>query len=510
MEGSILDAHPLPQELLDHVVLLPPSTVMVSDLVAGTVGWLAWLDEIEVLGITLTIEVAEAARIERLKGQMASSSLLTPDSEVQGWVVEMLRAAASAEATDVHLTTQGLHGEVEWRIHGDIRRQPPMSREKADLMVRTVMNSMAVDGMTGYSEHDMQDASITRPEYLPAGIAGIRIARAPVQGGQKMAFRLLPAHSDTISGSMEERLTTLGFEKSQVEHFESIMRRPRGILLIAGVTNSGKTTTIKHLLESYTAEHPEQNIVSVEDPVEQPIAGVKQQSVNKSRYQSLDDAFNANISFMLRNDPDRAFIGELRDAETIKMAIKATRTGHPIISTIHAGRWYSVIERLADEYRGHVTHKTEEYLSRVELFSGFAYQVLTKRLCDNCSLPANDHLDTLKPSVRKGLLRLVGESRMAEVRVQNPRGCSACNYLGTTNRTAIAEVVPTNSELMKKIRYGGVEEGMRYWKEHMEGMSVYDHARIKLLRGEIDPSATATVLGDLDDEIRVFEREAAL
>jgi len=496
---------PLPADLREHVFLDAAGTLHVSDLKASGAAFRGWLRRVAMLGITLTPSTCTAAEMRSLRETARGhDSAAGIDSDMQKRVMQMLAKAAADKASDVHLTLMPDRGELEYRINGDLERQvPPYEHDEADRMMATTMNSMiSGEGAGSNKPLEIQDARISNSKFLPPNVSSARIIAGPISGGRSMVFRLLYKDTDSFTGSFEERFSKMGYSAQQVADLREIAERPAGILVLAGVTNSGKSTTLKHYFETLKIERPQENMLSVEDPVEYHLEGIKQQSVNRHGYESANAAFNAHVRFALRADPDRAMIGELRDRETFNLAITFTRTGHPIGTTLHASRWYAILERAADEIRSPEMADPLNYLAQSDLFSGLAYQRLTKGVCPHCGLDAQAHKDRLPPSVLAALVDLLGRDDLTGVRLINPTGCDAPNCRGgVAGRTVLAEVVPTNPVLMQVIRDSGVAAGTRYWREQMGGKSIYDHAREKLLDGAIDPVSATDALGPLNSEL---------
>lgn len=500
--SELFTVAPLPPSLVGNVLLDEEQGVcFVSNLTAQRAEWLSWKRKASMLGFTLRVTTLTVDEYKDRQGSGSTARNTAGDSEMQARVVSLITKAASLNSSDVHLYTTPDAGQVEFRVNGDLEPQAPQERPIAASMMNAVMASMVDQGVSGNKANEMQYARLAA-HFVPSGVASVRVSAAPIVGGRWMNFRILSDHQDDITGTLVERLMALGFSAKQAEIMQSISERIQGILVILGTTGHGKSTTLKHYFEAI-GEKGGENLVSIEDPVEYPIKNVKQQSVNHDGYASANDAFNAHVRFNLRGDPDRAMIGELRDKETFQLAIRFTRTGHPVATTLHTTRWYGAIDRLADELRSSEISDPHSYLLKSEIFSGFCYQRLTKQVCPCCGLDANEHRSRIPAAIQKGLTALIGSDDFTGIKLINPNGCDAplCRA-GVDGRTILAEVVETTPLLLQVLLEEGVAAGVDYWKNSLGGETIYDHARQKLIAGLIDPVATSVSLGPLDGEIR--------
>jgi type IV pilus assembly protein PilB len=208
----------------------------------------------------------------------------------------------------------------------------------------------------------------------------------------------------------------LGFFSDDLERIENLFSRPFGAIFMTGPTGSGKSTTLNCFLEGLNSETL--NIVTVEDPVENPITGVSH--VNVERGAGLN--FAGALRHILRQDPDIIMIGEIRDEETARIAIQAAITGHVVLSTLHTNDAAGVIERLADM-------GIEPYLSAAAL-NGVISQRLVRRICKECTAPA-----ALTPRQAR-ILNLPLSTPVSE-----GTGCSFCNHTGFRSRFAVYEYI---------------------------------------------------------------------
>jgi type IV pilus assembly protein PilB len=263
----------------------------------------------------------------------------------------------------------------------------------------------------------------------------VRVSVIPTIYGEKVVMRILD------SAAVNHNLDQLGFESKLLEEFKMMLTQPYGIIVVTGPTGSGKSTTLYSALNYL--KNPRKNITTVEDPVEYRLAGINQIQVKPEI--GLD--FAESLRAILRQDPDIILIGEIRDKETIDIAIKASLTGHLVLSTFHTNDAPSAISRMV--YMG-----VEPYLlaSTINLIVA---QRLVRRICERCKEPVSINEQVLK--------RLNVEPERAKNAVlYHGKGCSACNGTGYLGRLPIFEfLVTTDSEIRDKISIGTSEARIR-------------------------------------------------
>ena len=250
----------------------------------------------------------------------------------------------------------------------------------------------------------------------------LRVSTLPTVYGEKVVIRILD-----YTRSMEG-LDTLGFNDNSLEKLNRIIKNPNGIILVTGATGTGKSTTVYAILDRLNTR--ERNIITVEDPVEMKIDGINQ-------VQAMSEIglnFATVLRSILRQDPDTIMIGEIRDDETARIAVRAAITGHLVLSTIHTNNSLNTIERLLDM-------DVERYLLGSALV-GIVSQRLTKKLCPKCRT-TRQTTDYEKAIFKKAL-------KMDVDQIYEPVGCDEC-YKGYKGRIAIQEVLSVNQEVRDAI-----------------------------------------------------------
>ena len=262
----------------------------------------------------------------------------------------------------------------------------------------------------------------------------LRVSSLPTHNGEKVVLRILD-YSKSLQG-----LETLGFSEHNLKKIIDMIEIPNGIVLVTGATGSGKSTTVYSILQKLNTR--EVNIITVEDPVEMEVEGLNQ--VQAQHEIGLD--FATVLRSILRQDPDIIMIGEIRDGETARIAVRASITGHKVLSTIHTNNALNTIERLTDM-------DVERYLIGTSL-NGIISQKLARKLCPHCRIAreTNDY--------EKTLFQTVLHRKVDKVYDVNPEGCEHC-FKGYHGRIAIAEVLVITDAIRNAITIAEPKDVMR-------------------------------------------------
>lgn len=250
----------------------------------------------------------------------------------------------------------------------------------------------------------------------------LRVSCLPTNLGEKVVIRVLDYNMSS------QGIESLDFNKSNLEKIKKMMNLPNGIILVTGATGSGKSTTVYSILQRLNTE--DRNIITVEDPIEMNIEGINQVQVNSE----IGLTFAAALRSILRQDPDVIMIGEIRDDETARIAVRSAITGHLVLSTIHTNDSLNTIERLTDM-------DVERYLLGAAL-EGIVSQKLARRLCKKCrkSRPTSDY--------EKRIFKKALNLDISDIYI--PVGCDECHQ-GYKGRIAIHEVLLLNQEIRDAI-----------------------------------------------------------
>ncbi|WP_321816645.1 MULTISPECIES: GspE/PulE family protein [unclassified Paraburkholderia] len=413
-------------------------------------------------------------------------------TQMQVVAKNLIARACQERASDIHIRVNRFSTEILFRIHSELTRVSEQTREYGERLLATLYSAMASVSDTTYKPTERQDASIGERDKLPEGLFGVRIATAPTSVGSMMVLRLL--YND--AGESVD-LTTLGFTRAHADALDALAQQPHGMNLISGPTGSGKSTTLQRALTRLIrAMAGSIHVITVEDPVEYPIAGAVQTPVvNATTEDARSQVFAAAIANAMRLDPDVIMIGEVRDRASAQNALRAAMTGHQVWTTVHANSALAIVDRLTDLGLP-LAMVTDE-----SLVTGLVSQRLVKQLCPHCSRPFAQALGELDAAFVARVKRATG-ARFEYVRTAGP-GCEACMG-GTVGRTVVAEVIRTDAALCELLRTGQRHAAHAYWQRELGGRTVAQHAVDKVAAGLVDPRMAERVVGPLpfDDEGR--------
>ena len=349
-------------------------------------------------------------------------------------VRNVIEQAVRQRASDIHIEPFETNVKVRYRIDGVLREI--MTYDKA-LFPAIIARVKIISGMDISEKRKPQDGRITidvdYKEY------DIRVSNLPTVYGEKVVMRI--ASKEGFNRAKSE----LGLRPEDLEKFDAILKNPNGIILVTGPTGSGKSTTLYTALSELSTE--EVNVITVEDPVEANVAGVNQVQVNNK----ADMTFANALRSILRQDPDIIMIGEIRDSETAEIAVRASITGHLVVSTLHTNSTAATVGRLIDM-------GIEPYMLGDSLV-GIIAQRLVRRLCD-CKKARPATADEK---------RIMGLPSTAEQTVYDAVGCQSCNNLGYRGRIGIYEIMTINQKIRNliaqratadKIKAAAEEDGM--------------------------------------------------
>lgn len=330
----------------------------------------------------------------------------------------LLGEAKSLNASDIHLEPYEHKCRIRFRIDGILVERYVIRAEDYPSLVNKIKIRAGLD----IAEKRLpQDGRI----FVSDGTHkfDIRVSSLPTLHGEKIVMRLLTGSESRID------LHALGFQQNDLQHFLQGIQRPNGMVLVSGPTGSGKSTTLYaalQLLNNY-----ERNILTIEDPIEYTLEGVNQVQLKEAI--GLD--FASALRTFLRQDPDIIMVGEVRDVNTANMAIRASLTGHLVLSTIHTNSAWGIVARLLDM-------GAPPYLVADTLNTAVA-QRLVRRLCPNCK--------TRVPGSQIQFPRQYQPPQKLEWAYE-PKGCDQCFFTGYKGRQAVYEVVEIDRELANCIK----------------------------------------------------------
>jgi type IV pilus assembly protein PilB len=353
--------------------------------------------------------------LEQITEQDADQLSEINNAPVVRLVNSVIAHAVRARASDIHIEPFENHMRIRFRIDGEL--QEIMKSPKA-------AHPAVVTRIKIMSRLDIAEKRLPQDGRIEMTVEGkdidLRISVLPTVHGEKVVMRIL-GRSDMLLSKAQ-----LGFNENNIELFNRIIRASNGIVLVTGPTGSGKTTTLYAVLRELNKIN--RNIITVEDPVEYRLEGINQVQVNPK----AGLTFANGLRSILRQDPDIIMIGEIRDAETAQIAVRAAITGHLVLATVHTNDTASTLTRLIDM-------GVEPYLVSSSVV-GITAQRLMRRICSNCKTaytPDRAEMDVLK--IRE------------PVTLYRGAGCSSCNFTGYRGRVAIHEIMPVNAQIRELI-----------------------------------------------------------
>ena len=364
------------------------------------------------LSITNNSESRETIEVEQLKE-------MSDETPVKSLVNLILLQAIVVKASDIHFEVFENEFRVRYRIDGVLREKVPVPM----LYANGIISRIKIMANMDIAERRLpQDGRIFLT--IRGHSVDIRISTLPTNYGESIVMRIL----DKSSVSLD--LTGLGMMPDNLKAIKQLMQKPNGIILVTGPTGSGKTTTLYASLNHVNVNGLK--IITTEDPVEYDIDGIMQIQVNPE----IDVTFSKCLRSILRQDPDIILVGEIRDLETLEIAVQASLTGHLVLSTLHTNDAPATITRL-------INMGLKPYLITASLVAVIS-QRLIRKICRNCKeeyTPGND---------------IIRELNLTDHDLQNKhfymgKGCNNCNHTGYKGRMSILEIMSVDEEICSHI-----------------------------------------------------------
>jgi len=352
----------------------------------------------------------------------------------------IMQRAIETRASDIHIEPFEKDLKVRYRIDGILHdvESPPKKLKAAVISRVKIMSKINI------AERRLPQDGRIKLKVMGKDV-DLRVSTLPTLYGESVVMRILDKSNRNLYD-----IRRLGFPEDSLKEFESLIRRPHGILLVTGPTGSGKTTTLYSALD--TINQPDKKIITIEDPIEYQMDGINQIQVQSQ----IGLTFGAGLRHIVRQDPDVIMVGEIRDLETAEIAIRAALTGHLVFSTLHTNDAPSAITRLIDM-------GAEDYLIASSLI-GVLAQRLVRVICPHCKEevhPVAEMLDEI--GFRHGNGR-------EPARFYEGRGCERCSQTGYNGRVGIYELMTVTDDIRKltvgkadsnQIRKKATEFGMR-------------------------------------------------
>jgi len=386
------------------------------------------LTEFEIiLGKPVKIEATESGLVEKLlhsnypksggHQSFHQNDVLKLNVHSDNFLESLVSEAKNLNSSDIHIETYGDKNRIRFRVNGQLIDRHKLN--KADYP--TLINKTKIAAGCDIAEKRLPQDGRIRFQFNGSKL-DIRVSILPTLYGEKIVLRLLGSDASHIE------IEKLGFGIDELERYKIAVQKPNGIILISGPTGSGKTTTLYATLKQLNKSTS--NILTIEDPVEYTLDGINQVQLKEDIGLSYSEALRT----FLRQDPDIIWLGEIRDAQTAQMAIRAALTGHLVLSTIHTNSAWGTISRLIDM-------GVPAYLLASTLNLSVA-QRLIRTLCPKCKMLTNMNPGELPQQYRD----------ISPEKAFTPKGCEECHYTGYKGRRAIYEVINITQPLAEEIK----------------------------------------------------------
>jgi len=400
--------------------------------------------------------------------------------------------AVPTGATDLHVEVRGNTALVRIRVDGRMEPLPDgqggrYSRKEAiDAIAAGYNSTRKGNNVSQYHAEQFVDCMIDLD--LP-GVAGqLRYQNVKGRLGPKTVVRILRTGDENRIG-----FDSAGYAPSHLRQLRLAGRAGKGIVLLSGVTSSGKSTSLKSFIETLPGLE-QKAIYTVEDPIEYEIAGAHQ--IEVLRDIANDDETRRRYAevmrALMRSDPDGVMLGEIRDKLTALFALQIAETGHLAMGTVHAHLISNIIPRLTNDQIG----VSRQALTGPNIINLLVYQALVPRLCRRCALPTDQALG-IDPDAREieEVLRRRFRLSTGRLRWVRPGGCLACEGRGTRGKTIVAEMLQPDRTWLRHVRNNDDDAALQHFRStadgrfdspDMTGKTVFEHALYKALCGEID------------------------
>lgn len=428
-----------------------------------------------------------------------------------GYIVEfdaLISEALEKNISDVHIEVRKNWAQVRFRHNGEMILAKEWTVSYATDMAVVIYQVLADEKEISFIKSQQQAARIERT--VNGVDLGIRLNTLPSSGGFDVVMRLLQLDADT---EVDVKINHLGYDESHVTDIEYGLSKPVGVIIIAGTTGSGKSTSLSTMLngkiqDNWGPDGPTIKVITVEDPTEYAILGATQHGVVRKRG-STENPFAEAIKAAMRCDPDILMVGEVRDAHSAQLLMGAVQSGHTALTTVHAGSGIGIVPRLRS------MGIPNDVLGSNDFISTLIYQTLIPVTCQECAITlanfqalSEKNKDKKSLSLIKRLVEYTKGRDLSNVKMKNSKGCSNCTN-GIVGRTVVAEVIlPT--PLIKSAFEQGRDNLALYYHLNSGGKLILDHGIEKILEGISDPFDVEKKLGPLDSKIKLEDLAESL
>jgi general secretion pathway protein E len=373
---------------------------------------------------SLREEAAVGGEAERAVEDLSLKSIADESSEVVRLVRSTLRDALKLGASDIHLESLAAGLQIKFRIDGIL--------SPIKLIEDRAQAEQAIARVKVLAELDITERRVPQDGRFKAAerarAVDFRVSIMPSIHGEDAVLRILDKQSLYEATQQQLSLDSLGFEERDIKALRRLSREPYGMLLVTGPTGSGKTTTLYAAITEINSG--QDKIVTIEDPVEYQLPGVLQIPVNEKKGLT----FAKGLRSILRHDPDKIMVGEIRDPETANIAVQSALTGHLVFTTVHANNVFDVI--------GRAMHMNVDLYGFVSALNAIVAQRLVRLVCTHCAEPDSPSAELLQES---------GIADPQGYRFVKGKGCRECRGAGYRGRRAIAELLILTDEIRELI-----------------------------------------------------------
>ncbi len=459
----------------------------------------AYTCSLDIMQTLLQQNVYEKDAVQQQKAmdhERETMAKIIQDSAPLGWLNAIVAHCMNLGSSDIHFEVRGDIALLRVRLDGLMR------------LVKHLPSRMVISGLSagytvlsqeGSSSEVAFNAGLPQSAMIPMDVHGqklqLRYQSHPSVGGFDVTIRVL--RTGKASHADLPQIEKLGYTPWQIEQLKETTQSAWGGVFIAGITGSGKTTTLTALL-SQLASQGQRKIISIEDPVEYMVPGVSHFSIQRQAKGSAHNPFESAMMAFLRMDPDVGMFGEIRDRISGQMAHAAIQTGHKLLTTVHATSALGIVARLTSQHIGLL----REDVCNAEFLSTLVYQVLMPKNCEHCKVPA---LSALPVPMLVDYEKYFGLD-VAKLFCASDEGCSHCQVPGLEATTGghagvkgvkvCAEVLALDNTILGLLHHGNDLDARSYWlglrqvgfdHEDMLGKEAWGHALYDMSQGRIDP-----------------------
>ncbi|MEE9128048.1 MAG: GspE/PulE family protein [Planctomycetota bacterium] len=394
--------------------------------------------------------------------QLSIAKLTSDSSPIIKLVDSTVFNALQRRASDIHIETQEREVVIKYRIDGVLyNAMEPIDKQ---------FHSTIISRIKVMSELDIAEKRVPQDGRFKLKVSGraidFRVSIIPTCHGEDAVIRILDKESANEEFS-DLRLDVLGFEDAELRKLRKFIHEPYGMVLVTGPTGSGKTTTLYAALSEI--QSTEDKIITIEDPVEYQLKGITQIPVNEKKGLT----FSRGLRSILRHDPDKIMVGEIRDEETAQIAVQSALTGHLVFTTVHANNVVDVLGRF-------LNMKVEIY-NFVSALNCILAQRLVRRICAHCKQEVRADPKLLEESA-------LDVGKYGDYTFYEGRGCIECNGTGFRGRAAIAELLDLSDAIRQmildkrsaaEIRNAARDEGMSFLRDSAVRKALDGHTTLR-------------------------------